>query len=113
MKISSVKLDWFSSTGNDENRLQVIARGIGHDWVGFIDVDTGCTLCGVCAAVWPVRGVDLDDSAVIDTERCITCCVCIKRLPEGTRTMKPGVVMDASARLLSIYHERKEQKCFV
>jgi ferredoxin len=81
--------------------------------VDFIDVGDGCTRCGVCAEVCPVGAIDPDDSAVIDTTRCITCCACIRRCPEGIRTMKPGLVQEAAVRLSTLYAGRKEPEVFV
>ncbi|MEN6341017.1 MAG: 4Fe-4S binding protein [Methanospirillum sp.] len=89
-------------------------RGDPTLWlVDFIEVGDGCTHCGVCAAVCPVGAIDPDDSARVETARCITCCACIKRCPAGARTMKPGLVMDASVRLHTLYGERKEPEIFL
>lgn len=89
-------------------------RGDSALWtVDFIAVGPGCTQCGACAARCPVGAIDPEDSALIDTGRCITCCACIKHCPEGARTMKPGLVKDASARLNSLYTERKEPEFFL
>ena len=89
-------------------------RGDPTLWqVDFIAVGPGCTRCGACAAWCPVGAIDPDDPASVDTERCITCCACIKRCPEQARTMKPGPVMDASVRLHTLYGERKEPAFFI
>lgn len=89
-------------------------RGDTALWtVDFIAVGDGCTRCGACAAWCPVGAIDPDDPAAVDTERCVTCCACIKRCPEHARTMLPGPVMDASIRLNSLYGERKEPEFFL
>ncbi len=89
-------------------------RGDPALWqVDFIAVGPGCTRCGACAVCCPVGAIDPDDLASVDTERCITCCACIKQCPVQTRTMKPGLVMDASVRLHTLYAERKQPAFFI
>ena len=89
-------------------------RGDSKLWiVDFIAVGTECTHCGACAEGCPVGAIDPENSGLIDTERCITCCACIKYCPEHARTMKPGLVKDASLRLSTLYKERKEPEFFI
>lgn len=89
-------------------------RGDSKLWVvDFIAVSDECTQCGVCAEGCPVGAIDPENSSVIDTERCITCCACIKHCPKKARTMKAGLVRDAALRLSTLYKERKEPEYFV
>lgn len=89
-------------------------RGDSALWtVDFISVSEECTQCGICAHVCPVGAINPDNSSVIDIERCITCCACIKKCPNQARSMKPGLVRDASVRLHTLYYERKEPEFFV
>jgi ferredoxin len=89
-------------------------RGDSRLWVvDFIAVGDECTQCGVCAERCPTGAIDPENSALVDTERCITCCACIRHCPEHARTMKPGPVRDASIRLSTLYRERKEPELFV
>jgi ferredoxin len=81
--------------------------------VDFITVSDACTQCGACAEGCPVSAVDPENSSVIDTEKCITCCACIKNCPSHARTVKPGLVRDASLRLNTLYTERKEPEYFL
>jgi len=81
--------------------------------VDFIAVGDECVQCGICAEVCPVGAVDPENSSVIDTEKCITCCACIKHCPNKARTVKPGLVRDASLRLNTLYKERKEPEYFL
>lgn len=88
--------------------------GVTELWsVDFLEVSSECTQCGSCAEVCPVGAIDPDDSRLIDQEQCITCCACIKNCPEDARTMKPGLVKDAAARLNELYRERKEPVLFL
>lgn len=89
-------------------------RGDPKLWnVDFIAVSDACTQCGTCAELCPVGAIDSTDGHSIDTGRCITCCACIRYCPELARSMKPGLVMDASLRLHTLYKERKEPEYFL
>jgi ferredoxin len=80
--------------------------------VDFIKVNTRCSQCGVCADVCPMGAVDSQNSAVIDQEKCITCCACIKNCPRNARTMKPGPVKDTAKRLTKLYKEPKKPEYY-
>ena len=81
--------------------------------VDFIAVSDACIQCGTCAKGCPVGAIDPEHSNLIDTERCITCCACIRHCPEHARTIKPGMVRDASLRVSTLYKERKEPEYFL
>lgn len=87
--------------------------GITKLWdVDFVAVGEDCVKCGVCADRCPTGAIDRVDSASVDPVKCITCCACIKHCPKGTRTKKPGPVMDASRRIHSLYPLPKAPQFF-
>ncbi len=89
-------------------------RGDSKLWVvDFIAVSDECDQCGACAERCPVGAIDPENSGLIDTGKCITCCACIKHCLNHARTMKPGLVRDASLRLNTLYKERKEPEFFL
>ena len=88
-------------------------RGDSKLWsVDFIATSDACTQCGVCTEVCPVGAIDSGNSNLIDKEKCITCCACIKNCPQNARVMKAGLVKDAAMRLNNLYKERKEPVVF-
>lgn len=80
--------------------------------VDFIATSNACTQCGVCADECPVGAIGLENSNLIDKEKCITCCACIKNCPQNARTMKTGIVKDTAMRLNNMCKERKEPVFF-
>lgn len=89
-------------------------RGDSTLWkVDFIAVNDRCIHCGICAAGCPVGAIDPQNSVMVNQEKCITCCACIKNCPEHARSMKPGLVQDASLRLSTLYHEPKMPEFFL
>lgn len=88
--------------------------GVTELWdVDFIAVSDECTQCGICADGCPVDAIDSENSNLIDKEKCITCCACIKNCPQNARTMKTGPVKDAAMRLVKLYKARKEPVFFL
>jgi len=81
--------------------------------VDFIAVSDQCSQCGVCAEVCPVGAINSQNSAMINQEKCITCCACIKSCPQNARTIKAGPVQDASIRLNNLYKEPKKPEYFL
>ena len=88
--------------------------GITELWkVDFIGVNENCKQCGTCAKFCPLGAVDFNNSKVIDTEKCIICCACIKNCPEQARFIKPSMVKDAAIRISNNLKERKEPEFFI
>lgn len=87
--------------------------GVTKLWsVDFIAISNECTQCGICAEGCPVGAVDSENSNLIDKEKCITCCACIRNCPQNARTIKIGIVKDAAMRLNKLYKERKDPVFF-
>lgn len=87
--------------------------GITKLWsVDFISISDTCTKCGICSELCPVGAIDSQNNNLIDNEKCITCCACIKHCPQKARTMKASLVKDAAMRLNKLYKERKEPVFF-
>jgi NAD-dependent dihydropyrimidine dehydrogenase PreA subunit len=89
-------------------------RGDSKLWIiDFIAVNDERTHCGVCAKGCPTGAIDPENNGLIDTEKCITCCACIKLCPKKAKTIKAGLVKGASIRLSTRYKERKEPEIFL
>ena len=82
--------------------------GVTELWsVDFIEISDKCTKQGICAEVCPVGAIDFKNTTIIDKEKCISCCACIKNCPENARTIKASRVKDAAIRLNQLFKERK------
>ncbi len=88
--------------------------GVTELWsLDFSAVDHSCVQYGSCAKLCPVSAIAANDSSLIDQEKCITCCACVKGCPNNARTMKPGPVLDASHRLHEFHGQPKPPQCFL
>jgi ferredoxin len=81
--------------------------------VDFITVSEKCSHCGVCEEWCPVGAIDLENTIVCDTRKCLVCCACIKGCPEKARTIIPGIVKDIAVNLSKMFKERKEPVFFI
>lgn len=88
--------------------------GVTKLWdVDFIEVSNNCTQCGVCTVACPSGAIYIQDSKIINIEKCLTCCACIKGCPENARTMKPGPVKDAQGRVNTLFTAPKKPEYFL
>ena len=87
--------------------------GVTELWnVDFIAVNDRCTKHGICAEVCPTGAISIENTKLIDIEKCISCCACIKKCPENARTIKEGKVKDAAVRLNNLFQEPKKAEVF-
>lgn len=88
--------------------------GVTKLWdIDFIEVSSECNQCGICADICPAEAINQENSSLIDIIKCISCCACIKNCPRNARSIKPGLVKDASIRLNKLYSVRKEVEIFI
>lgn len=89
-------------------------RGATKTWViDFIKTSNECTHCGICSEQCPVGAIDAINHSIIDIDKCILCCACMKKCPQKCKTMKPGLVKDAAIRVSNNFAERKEPVFFL
>lgn len=88
--------------------------GVTELWsVDFIAISDKCSKKGICAEVCPTGAIDIEDTSIIDKEKCISCCACIKNCPENARTIKESKVKEAAIRLNSLFQEQKTPEIFL
>lgn len=107
-------------SAKSDNKIKLIVAGerpyggVTELWdVDFIHVNSNCNKCGLCAQICPVGAIGETSSATVDTEKCIICCACIKNCPTNARTVKDGLVKDATIRLNNLCQEPKEAEYFI
>jgi Uncharacterized Fe-S center protein len=87
--------------------------GITELWsVDFIAISEKCTQQGICAEVCPTGAIHFRDTRIINIEKCITCCACIKHCPENARTIKESDVKKAAIRLNALFQTPKAPEIF-
>lgn len=87
--------------------------GVTELWsVDFIAISGKCSNQGICAEVCPTGAIDFNNTKIIDKEKCISCCACIKNCPQNARTIKESKVKEASIRLFNLYKEAKQPVIF-
>lgn len=88
--------------------------GVTELWsVDFIAISDKCTKHGICAEVCPTGAISFENTKLIDMEKCISCCACIKNCPENARTIKESKVKDAAIRLNNLFREPKIPEIFI
>ncbi len=87
--------------------------GVTELWsIDFIAISDKCSKKGICSEVCPTGAIDKEDTSIIDKEKCISCCACIKNCPENARTIKESKVKEAAIRLNSLFQEQKTPDIF-
>lgn len=79
----------------------------------FMAVDGRCPQCGICSDLCPVDAIDKTDSHIIDIEKCIVCCACIKKCPLDYRTIKPGMIQESAKKIQHHFATPKEVVTFL
>ena len=89
-------------------------EGVSDLWhIDFISVSAACTHCGICRDGCPAGAVDSEKCDSIDKDKCTLCCACIKHCPNQARSVKPGLMMEASMRVSKLFLERREPEFFL
>lgn len=81
--------------------------------IDFIAISDACRNHGICAEVCPAGAIDPQNTRIIDIEKCIICCACIKSCPEKARSIKAGKVKDAALRLTALFKEAGNSEYFI
>ena len=77
------------------------------------EADEGCTLCGKCAAVCPVKAIDPRKPSRTDEFNCILCGACIKVCPESARSMVHPRLQSLETGIAKIGNQRKPAELFI
>ena len=72
----------------------------------------GCTLCGLCGRKCPVGAISLDNPALIDSQKCISCMRCVAVCPQHTRHIDKTALASLAQRLETACSGRKENELF-
>lgn len=84
-----------------------------HDADKNFIADEKCTACGTCAAVCPVKNIDMVDKKPVWKHHCELCCACIHFCPVeaiqyGTKTAKRGRYRHPALELADMKTQRGE-----
>jgi ferredoxin len=107
------------SVSSNQNITDIIVpgnypyEGVTDLWkVDFIEVNNSCIQCGKCAEDCPTGAINLNNSKVIDIQKCTLCCACIKKCQYNAKSIKPGLMKEAAARCAN-FIERKEPEMYI
>jgi ferredoxin len=84
-----------------------------HDADKNFFADEKCTACGTCAAVCPVKNIDMDEEKPVWKHHCELCCACIHFCPVaaiqyGPKTKKRGRYKNPSVSVADMKKQRGE-----
>lgn len=72
-----------------------------------------CNLCGVCAGVCPVAGIDVTESVSTDIAKCTACSACVQSCPTGARIWTHERVLKGAMFLSTQQGAHKEPEVFL
>lgn len=115
MEIQSIKIAYFSPTGTTKSIVDVIAQGMNNIPATTVDITTpdGCFQSSVCSKICPVGAIDLQNSAIIDKEKCILCSACVKTCSVNVRKVINDFIKGVAFQLSQAHQVRKEPMCFL
>ncbi|MDK2867330.1 MAG: hypothetical protein PWP38_1645 [Clostridiales bacterium] len=72
-----------------------------------------CNACGICADNCPVEAIDFKDYSIADSTKCIRCCSCIKKCPQGAKAFTQAPIKAIQQKLIDNFSTRREPELFL
>ena len=72
-----------------------------------------CAKCGLCAEKCPAKAIPLDNPAVTEKSRCITCLRCVEICPKGARVFFPRTIKMANPIMKKVWGKHTENEFYL